>query len=118
MGGAEPVERGQVMTELLPCPFCGGEAVAYREPSNGNGQRLWRVECENIACSAAISDANTKAAAVTAWNRRDTKSILLAFYHRVCDRAEANMAATGTVSGAHWNAMRQELKALGIEVTR
>lgn len=44
------------------------------------------------------------------------KVILRAFYAAVCVRAEANMAATGTVSGAHWNAMRQVLKEMGIEV--
>lgn len=42
--------------------------------------------------------------------------ILKAFYAAVCVRAEANMAATGTVSGAHWNAMRQVLGEMGIEV--
>jgi hypothetical protein len=46
------------------------------------------------------------------------KVSLLAFYNRVCDQAERNMALTNTVSGAHWNAMRQELKAMGIEVSR
>jgi len=46
------------------------------------------------------------------------KEILSDFYNEVCDRAEANMAATGTVSGAHWNAMRQVLKEKGVEVTR
>lgn len=43
---------------------------------------------------------------------------LLAFYNEVCDHAERNMAATSTVSGAHWNAMRQVLKAKGVEVNR
>lgn len=44
------------------------------------------------------------------------RKTLLDFYWRVCERAESNMAATNTVSGAHWNAMRQELSSLGIEV--
>lgn len=44
--------------------------------------------------------------------------ILIDFYNTVCDRAEANMKATGTVSGAHWNAMRQVLTEMGIEATR
>lgn len=45
-------------------------------------------------------------------------NILADFYAKVCDRAEQNMAQTGTVSGAHWNAMRQILKEMGVEVTR
>lgn len=48
----------------------------------------------------------------------DSKAIIVEFYHRVCERAEANMVVTGTVSGAHWNAMIQELMARGIEVDR
>lgn len=44
------------------------------------------------------------------------KIALQAFYAAVCVRAEANMAATGTVAGAHWNAMRQVLAEMGIEV--
>lgn len=46
------------------------------------------------------------------------KEMLLDFYNKVCDRAEQNMAHTGTVSGAHWNAMKQVLAEMGIEVTR
>jgi len=45
-------------------------------------------------------------------------AILSAFYQEVCDQAEKNMASTGTVSGAHWNAMRQVLAQRGIEVSR
>jgi len=48
----------------------------------------------------------------------EEKPTLSAFYDEVCDRAEQNMASTGTVGGAHWNAMRVILAAKGIEVTR
>lgn len=44
-------------------------------------------------------------------------NIVIDFYNRVCDRAEQNMAHTGTVSGAHWNAMKQVMREMGIEVT-
>lgn len=40
-----------------------------------------------------------------------------AFVQRVKDRAERNMKATNTVSSAHWNAMRQVLAEMGIEVS-
>lgn len=36
------------------------------------------------------------------------------FYNRVCRLAERNMRETGTVSGAHWNAMQQVLTQMGI----
>ena len=36
------------------------------------------------------------------------------FYAEVCIRAESIMAQTGTVSGAHYNAMRQLLQERGI----
>lgn len=38
------------------------------------------------------------------------------FYQRVCQRAEKNMQETGTVSGAHWNAMRQVMQQMNIEI--
>lgn len=44
------------------------------------------------------------------------RGALIDFYRSVCARAEANMEATGTVSGAHWNAMRQILVEMGIQV--
>lgn len=43
-------------------------------------------------------------------------AIIADFYRRVCERAEKNMELTGTVSGAHWNAMRQVCTEMGIEV--
>lgn len=46
------------------------------------------------------------------------KQTLSNFYSQVCDQAERNMESTGTVSGAHWNAMRKVLNDKGIEVTR
>lgn len=44
------------MTELLPCPFCGGEAEAVHE-ING----FWTVEC--VKCGALVDG-------IEAWNTR------------------------------------------------
>lgn len=49
--------------ELLPCPFCGGAAFAYKAPMSGSGF----VECTK--CTAAVSGDN-KADAIAKWNRR------------------------------------------------
>jgi Lar family restriction alleviation protein len=51
---------------LLPCPFCGGEAIGptkMRVVSN-----LWVVSCKN--CDARRSGRFTEAAAIAAWNTR------------------------------------------------
>lgn len=39
------------------------------------------------------------------------------FYVRVCRLAEKNMQYTGTVSGAHWNAMQQIMNQMGIDTS-
>ena len=55
------------MTDLKPCPFCGGEAAEDEED-----QRFTRypyyVECHN--CGARSDEWKTKKEAIDAWNRR------------------------------------------------
>lgn len=64
-----PVKKGQ--HEVLPCPFCGGKArFEYKKP-------LGLVVCRECgACGRVHSDsyeeADCKAEAVEAWNRRVT----------------------------------------------
>lgn len=61
------------MTELLPCPFCGGEAVLY------NGNYGWNVRCKDgkitvfTDCPAKKTgeiDYDTEEDAIVAWNTR------------------------------------------------
>lgn len=107
------------MTELLPCPLCGGESRVGRDTSSDYDQHWsWFAECLNYdECGVMLSGYASEESAVAHWNRRaDEKRVLLAFYSTVCDQAERNMALTSTVSGAHWNAMRQVLAGMGIEV--
>lgn len=55
---------------LLPCPFCGGEAVPTQEDCLGYNSDTWMVFCE--ACDLYIGFAKqyTKEQAISAWNRR------------------------------------------------
>ena len=52
-------------TELLPCPFCGGEAETFN-PFNADG--TWCVLCSE--CAAATGFEQTEAEAIAAWNSR------------------------------------------------
>ena len=52
------------MNELLPCPFCGGEAHTIEPARYG---KSWGVRCE---CGAFLGFELTEAEAVEAWNTR------------------------------------------------
>lgn len=58
----------QVKVDLLPCPFCGGEAtnVPYK-----NG-KYYEVRCENKDCAVIVFTGvkDTEKEAIEAWNRR------------------------------------------------
>lgn len=61
------------MTELLPCPFCGGEAIVQPtydiDTSERDGYFAWcsNYECE---CKPQTRDYLTEAEAIEAWNTR------------------------------------------------
>ena len=54
------------MTELKPCPFCGGEA--YKLKVNDHGFVFFSVVCHE--CHASTNRFTTEALAVEAWDRR------------------------------------------------
>ena len=54
------------MVELLPCPFCGGEARRYENDTFGNG-----VRCAK--CGAKVNGFASTGSATRAWNRRTTE---------------------------------------------
>ena len=68
------------MTELKPCPFCGGEArlkTDFRWPRYGKfaGQRVqaFEVVCDNADCIIYNADNKyflNENRAIKAWNRR------------------------------------------------
>ena len=61
------------MSDLKPCPFCGGEAELT---FNGNDYVLWRyVECCNPECNVQTQQkTQSKEQAICAWNQRIKES--------------------------------------------
>ena len=54
--------------ELLPCPFCGGEAMPTLTAAGGI--EWGHVECVERDCGAVGPTPPTTAEAIAAWNRR------------------------------------------------
>ena len=63
------------MSEIKPCPFCGGEGIINEIPPHTHMIATWMpdfggesfIECDG--CTCAIS-ADTKEKAIELWNRR------------------------------------------------
>lgn len=58
------------MSELKPCPFCGGEAKAYVRDYGDT--HYWRVSCSSDKCGVnpVTNVYHTEAEAIDAWNTR------------------------------------------------
>lgn len=58
------------MTELKPCPFCGGKGEILK--SHNCEERPYLVICSNDECKASVGIfSNTKEEAIETWNRRE-----------------------------------------------
>lgn len=64
------------MSELLLCPFCGGEA--HMESKHYGDTHYWRVWCQTPFC-AFMSVAPTEQQAIEAWNTRAERTCELEF---------------------------------------
>ena len=62
------------MSELEPCPFCGGEAETLTAESM-HGGNLYGVMCANCAGRSDVYD--TEAEAIAAWNSRAERTCQL-----------------------------------------
>ena len=56
------------MSELKPCPFCGGDYLAIGCYPNIDEPECFTVEC--AICGARGSEEHTEAEAIDAWNTR------------------------------------------------
>lgn len=67
------------MAELMPCPFCGGEAVetmAFRKDVKNGSTRVSNIRGAKVVCKKCLATSGTKETeekAVEAWNRRASK---------------------------------------------
>ena len=62
-----PTEKGKTMTELKPCPFCGGTAII-----NYPAHNIAEVLCSRWSCRASISMGGERSLdkVIERWNRR------------------------------------------------
>lgn len=75
------------MSDLKPCPFCGGEAELHVEG------RLWTVDCIG-ECETEGFPAKSQAAAIAAWNRRAPDPALT---RRVAELEEGLLESAGVL---------------------
>lgn len=87
------------MSELLPCPFCGGSKVTY-VIDNANDTNWYSIACESCGANAALD--LRKSGAIDKWNTRARSSI---------EDERANIAAL-RASAAEVDALRAELDTL------
>lgn len=57
------------MSELLPCPFCGGVA-ALLEPPCKKCHPAWAVECQGCGLFMPGEGKGGKGSAISTWNTR------------------------------------------------
>jgi Lar family restriction alleviation protein len=67
--------------QLLPCPFCGGEAQVLDYDTEIDG---WPIVCLGKDCMGRVLNYDSRAAAIANWNRRQPKEDSFAAFDRSC----------------------------------
>jgi len=57
------------MSELKPCPFCGGKAYFYNYDKGYEENNYFMIWCDNCEC-AETPQFKTEQEAIFAWNKR------------------------------------------------
>jgi Lar family restriction alleviation protein len=73
------------MSELLPCPFCGGE-VEILTAESMNGGYLFGIMCNDCRSRGDVYD--TEAEAIAAWNSRAERTFIAALGYKPIDDGE------------------------------
>lgn len=68
------------MSDLKPCPFCGGEAQTTLRNIGDSGEDFWSVECFNTECGCDFCLYHTEAEAIEAWNTRAERTCYITPY--------------------------------------
>jgi Lar family restriction alleviation protein len=69
MTKANPVVIDTKLADLLPCPFCRGEAEAL-ERHNPMSKWRWSVDCKSSTCGMSGPVEASRTEAIIAWNTR------------------------------------------------
>lgn len=56
------------MTELKPCPFCGGKEVGLVDHISPQGNKNYTVIC--VSCGASVNNYDKPQQAIRKWNMR------------------------------------------------
>ena len=83
------------MSELLPCPFCGGEAEVLTAESM-NGGYLFGAMCNDCLSRGDVYD--TEAEAVEAWNTRAVRTCNIVYDNGI---AHCDTCGAGTYTGSN-----------------
>lgn len=59
------------MSDLLPCPFCGGEAYIRADASHSTASF---IGCDTLGCFGYMQWDETEEGAIAAWNTRHDAS--------------------------------------------
>lgn len=92
------------MMDLIPCPFCGGEAFGHTSEANAIFKEF--VCCDT--CNACTDVFANKEDAVKAWNRR---------HHRECIYTEINGLYLCSICGIENDYVDEYCPSCGSKVT-